>query len=128
VDQLGPDESIVDAQEREANTYALELLLGDHAALVESVRRESRGNYLRFKDAVATVAKQANVSPGLLGMVAAYELTEIGQAKDRWGSATNLAGPDGEGRGQVQTALIARLDTRGIPEEDASLLSAAVLS
>jgi hypothetical protein len=92
------------------------------------VRRESRGNYLRFKDAVATVAKQANVSPGLLGMVAAYELTEIGQAKDRWGSATNLAGPDGEGRGQVQTALIARLDTRGIPEEDASLLSAAVLS
>jgi transcriptional regulator with XRE-family HTH domain/Zn-dependent peptidase ImmA (M78 family) len=128
VDQLGPDESIVDAQEREANTYALELLLGDHAALVESVRRESRGNYLRFKDAVATVAQQANVSPGLLGMVAAYELTEIGQAKDRWGSATNLAGPDGEGRGQVQTALIAQLDTRGMTEEDASLLSAAVLS
>lgn len=128
VDQLGPDESAVDAQEREANEYALELLLGDHAALVEAVRRESRGNYLRFKDAVATVAKQGTVSPGLLGMVAAYELTELGQAKDRWGSATNLAGPEGEGRGQVQAALIARLDTRGMAEEDASLLSGAVLS
>jgi transcriptional regulator with XRE-family HTH domain/Zn-dependent peptidase ImmA (M78 family) len=128
VDQLGPDESTVDAQEQEANAYALELLVGDHATLVEAVRRESRGNYLRFKDAVATVAKQGNVSPGLLGMVAAYELTEIGQAKDRWGSATNLAGPDGEGRGQVQAALIARLNTRGMAEEDASLLSAAVLS
>lgn len=128
VDQLGPDENIVDVQEREANAYALSLLLGDHSALVESVRRESRGNYLRFKDAVATVARHANVSPGLLGMVAAYELSEIGQPKDRWGSATNLAAPDGDGREQVETELRTRLDAREMTGEDAALLSAVVLS
>lgn len=128
VDQLGPDENTVDVQEQQANTYALEMLLGDHAALVESVRRESRGSYLRFKGAVATIAKQANVSPGLLGMVAAYELTDVGQPKDRWGSATNLAASDGEGRHQVEAALKARLDTGGLADEDASLLAAAVLS
>lgn len=128
VDQLGPDEGIVDAQEREANAYALELLLGDHGALVDAVRRESRGNYLRFKGAVATVANQANVSPGLLGMVAAYELTDIGQAKDRWGSATNLAAPDGDGRQLVEAALRSRLDLHELTDEDASLLNSAVLS
>ncbi len=128
VDQLGPDETIVDAQEKAANDYALELLLGDHAGLVELVRRESRGNYLRFKGAVATIAKRSNVGAGLLGMVAAYELTDLGQPKDRWGSATNLAAPHGDGREQVEAALRRRLVMDHATDQDAALLSAAVLS
>jgi hypothetical protein len=35
-------------------------------------------------------------------MIAAYALTEVGQDKDRWGSATNLARSDGSGREQVE--------------------------
>lgn len=128
VDQLGPDEATVDDQEREANAYALDLLLGNPEELIAWVRNESRGNYLRFKAAVATVARQTSVSSGLLGMVAAYELTDIGQPKDRWGSATNLAVPDGDGIVEVEAALRSRVDTRGLSEEDAALVSVAVLS
>ena len=59
---------------------------------------------MRFKSAVERVAARANVSPGLLRMIAAYEITEVGQYKDRWGSATNLAKADGPGRPIVQRA------------------------
>jgi transcriptional regulator with XRE-family HTH domain/Zn-dependent peptidase ImmA (M78 family) len=126
VDALGPDASINDVQERDANNYALEVLLGDHKLLIDQVRHEARGNYLRFKGAVATVAKQAEVSAGILGMVAAYELTDIGQAKDRWGSATNLAIPDGQGRSVVEGALLDRLQIAELDDVDKSLLSLAV--
>ena len=128
VDQLQPRDDASDEQERAANTFALELLLGDHSALVDMVRRESRGNYLRFKGAVMTVAKRAKVSAGLLGMVAAYELTDIGEAKHRWGSATNLAGPDGVGRSEVEGALRRRLHMDPMSDEDSLLLTAVVSS
>lgn len=117
-----------DAQEHDANEFALELLLGDHRGLVSAVRAEARGSYLRFKGAVATVARRANVSAGLLGMVAAYELIDIGEAKDRWGSATNLAEADGLGRPPVQAALARHLDLDDIGEPDRGLLRAAVMA
>ena len=91
-----------DSTEQAANDFALEILLPNHEELLQEVRREARGSHLRFKGAVASVADAAQVSPGLLGMIAAYALTEVGQDKDRWGSATNLARPDGAGREQVQ--------------------------
>jgi transcriptional regulator with XRE-family HTH domain len=91
-----------DSTEQAANEFALEILLPHHQELLEDVRHEARGSHLRFKSAVASVADAAHVSPGLLGMIAAYALTEVGEYKDRWGSATNLARPDGGGREQVQ--------------------------
>lgn len=124
-EHLGDDS---DLQEHAANVFALRLLLGDHGALINAVRSEARGSYLRFKGAVATVAKRANVSAGLLGMVAAYELTDIGEAKDRWGSATNLALADGLGRPRVQEALESRLNLGDIPNLDRMLLGAAAIS
>ena len=112
VDNLRPGESPGgdDAQEHDANVFALQLLLGDYRSLLDEIRRESRGNYLRFKGAVATVARKRNVSTGLLGMVAAYELSDIGEPKDRWGSATNLARVEGDGRDTVTRELRGRVD------------------
>jgi transcriptional regulator with XRE-family HTH domain len=92
----------LDSTEQAANDFALEILLPNHEELLRDVRREARGSHLRFKGAVASAADSTHVSPGLLGMIAAYELTEVGQDKDRWGSATNLARSDGSGREQVE--------------------------
>lgn len=127
VDDLQPELSGEDDdQEHDANAFALRLLLGNYRALLDEVRRESRGNYLRFKDAVATVAGKRNVNTGVLGMVAAYELTDIGEPKDRWGSATNLARPEGDGREIVTRILSDRVDFRRLAGIDSMLIQAAV--
>jgi len=91
------------------------------------VRREARGSHLRFKGAVASVADAAQASPGLLGMVAAYALTEVGQDKDRWGSATNLARPDGGGREQVQKVARLFLSPSHLDPVDVVLIRQLVL-
>lgn len=88
----------VDEQEQEANDYALTLLLGGYRALLEDVRRRTAGDYMKFKFAVRDVATQAGVSPGLLGLAAAHEMPDVGEPKDTWGSATNLAKVEGVGR------------------------------
>jgi transcriptional regulator with XRE-family HTH domain len=117
-----------DAQEQEASDFALQLLLPNHEALLDDVRREARGSHLRFKGAVASVAKRAQISPGLLGMIAAYELTEVGEYKDRWGSATNLARPEGAGRPVVQEVAREHVALDRVSDVDATLLRALVLA
>ena len=129
VEDLRPGEStpgVYDDQEQEANEYALRLLLGDYQAVLNDVREESRGHYLRFKDAVATVARKWHTSVGLLGMVAAYELDDIGEPKDRWGSATNLARMEGEGRAITTRHFFERVDFSAMADLDAWLLETAV--
>jgi transcriptional regulator with XRE-family HTH domain/Zn-dependent peptidase ImmA (M78 family) len=128
VESLQLDAADSDADEREANDFALQLLLPGYQELLHAVQREARGNYLRFKGAVATVARRANVSAGVLGMVAAYELKEIGQYKDRWGSASNLARPDGIGRAIVQESARRYLALDGLSETEAIILNSLVLS
>ena len=115
-----------DQEEHDANEFALCLLLGDYRSRLDDVRRESRGEYLRFKDAVATVAWKSGMSPGLLGMLAAYELRDIGQPKDRWGSATNLARADGDGRDIVTQEFNSRVDRSRMSEIDTMLIQIAV--
>lgn len=122
------DRETQDGQERAANDYALELTLGRPDDLIRRVDVESQGSYLRFKGAVATVARQANVNAGLLGVVAAKVLTHVGEGKDRWGSANNLSLADGSPRPVAQAALERRITASIEPEVDAVLLRAAVLS
>lgn len=115
-----------DADELSATTFALELLLPNHEALLEEVRADARGDGVRFKFAVERVADRAGVSRGLLGIVAAFALQEVGRSLDRWGSATNLARPEGTGRDQLQRmarryATLDRIDPVG-----AALLGAVV--
>lgn len=129
VDALSPaDQASRDEQEREANDYALEMLLDGTDSLIARVDEASMGSHLRFKGAVVTVARQANVNAGLLGVVAAKVLDHVGEPKDRWGSANNLSLADGPPRPSVQTALYRRVRLDGVPELDRLLLVASVLS
>jgi transcriptional regulator with XRE-family HTH domain len=127
VDAPAPRLNSPDATEKAANQFALDILLPGHEQLLQDVRREARGSYLRFKGAVAAVAASANVSAGLLGMVAAYALTEVGQDKDRWGSATNLARADGTGREQVQAVARPFLSSKTLDDVDSLLIRVLVI-
>ncbi len=127
VDSPQPHSS-TDRDEDAASTFALDLLLPGHRQLLADVRAESRGSYLRFKSAVETVAAQAGVSPGLLGMVAAYELGDIGEDKDRWGSASNLAKADGRGRPVAEAIATRFVPVDTMPEVEATLIRAAVIT
>ena len=120
--------SATDRDEDAASIFALDVVLPGHRQLLLDVRAESRGSYLRFKSAVETVAAQAGVSPGLLGMVAAYELSDIGEDKDRWGSASNLAKADGRGRPLAEIAAREFLNIDRMSETDQALIYSAVLT
>jgi transcriptional regulator with XRE-family HTH domain/Zn-dependent peptidase ImmA (M78 family) len=120
--------STTDSDEDAASAFALDVVLPKHQQLLVDVRVESRGSYLRFKSAVETVAAQAGVSPGLLGMVAAYELTDIGEDKDRWGSASNLAKADGRGRPLAESVAKEFLNSDQMSETDQALIHAALLT
>jgi len=127
VESPAPRGDSIDSTEQAANDFALEILLPNHQELLQQLRREARGSHLRFKGAVASVADAAQVSPGLLGMIAAYALTEVGQDKDRWGSATNLARTDGTGREQVQKVARQFLSPRHLDPVDVVLMRQLVL-
>jgi transcriptional regulator with XRE-family HTH domain len=128
VDVESPTNPMVsDADEKSATEFALELLLPNPSELLEEVRADARGDGVRFKFAVERAAARAHVSPGLLGIIAAFALTEVGRPLDRWGSATNLAKPEGSGRRVVQTAASRRATLEQLPELDAALVRAAVL-
>jgi transcriptional regulator with XRE-family HTH domain len=117
-----------DADEESATTFALELLLPNYEALLEDVRIEARGSGVEFKFAVQRIAARAGVSPGMLGVVAAFALKEVGRQEDRWGSATNLAKPEGSGREKVRLAAKQRAALERVSLLDAALIRTAVLS
>ncbi|SRR6266851_161103 len=127
VDSPTPERSS-DTQEEQANRFALELVLPRYEELLTAVRQDARGDYMRFKFSVQRIAQRARVSEGMLAMVAAYALTEIGQYKDRWGSASNLARPEGQGRAIVQNALRMHLNIDRLPRLEREIVDAVCLS
>jgi len=112
-----------DQDERDANAYALDVLLPGHQQLLAEVREDAAGDYMRFKFAVQRVAARAGAAPELLGVVAAYEMTEVGEPKDRWGSAQNLA-PRGSGRATAERHFFERLPLDELAPLDAALVRA----
>ena len=116
-----------DRQEREATAFALALLVPNHQALLAEVRQRTSGNYLAFKGAVATTAKRHEISAGLLGMIAAYAISEVGEDKDRWGSATNLAKVEGGGRAVVAERARKRLRLEQLDAVDRAVVETVVL-
>jgi transcriptional regulator with XRE-family HTH domain/Zn-dependent peptidase ImmA (M78 family) len=117
-----------DKQEDGATTFALDLLLPNRISLLSEVRSDARGSHLRFKGAVERVAAKHRISPALLGMIAAYELVEVGEYKDRWGSASNLAKPEGSGRDVVETVLRDHLDEDLLSPQSRLVVGAAILT
>jgi len=132
VDVDSPALTDKDQQEQEANAFALELLVPNYRDLLAEVRARSQPERpkpeLRFKGAVASVAREAGVSPGLLGLIAAYELTDVAEHKDRWGSAINLDKPLGSARAAVQEVARSHLALDSIDELDCVLLETVVFS
>ncbi|MDB4947504.1 MAG: hypothetical protein JWM27_153 [Gemmatimonadetes bacterium] len=120
--------SISDSDEQAATYFALELLLPNHAILLKEISADARGDGVRFKFAVERVAARAQVSPGVLAMAAAFALPEIGHSQDRWGSATNLAKPQGDGRAQTLAAAHRRATLERMLHLDAALIRTVVLN
>lgn len=128
VDVDSPTLNTTDAQESAANQFALDLLLTRPRELLAAIRADARGDYMRFKFSVEKVAREADVSVGVLGMVAAYELKEIGEYKDRWGSATNLARPEGIGQPLLAATFRDHVQLERLAEADRQIIEAVVLA
>jgi transcriptional regulator with XRE-family HTH domain len=130
VDLTSPTEpNTSDDLEREATDYALELLLPDHEALIAEIRERSKTDPRKqFKWAVKAVAENANLSPAVLGVAAAFQLTDIARSQDRWGSTTNLGKPDGSGREIAESYYRAHVPLDGLTDIDAGLIRSLVLS
>lgn len=130
VDLTSPtDPNTSDDLEREATDYALELLLPDHEALIAEIRERSKTDPRKqFKWAVKAVAENANLSPAVLGVAAAFQLTDIARSQDRWGSTTNLGKPDGSGREIAESYYRAHVPLAGLTDIDAGLIRSVVLS
>ena len=129
VDVERPALDDTDQIERQANAYALELLLPDHEALVAEVREDSmRGQpHLRFKFAVERVAAAHGVNTALLAMIAAYALTDVAEQKDRWGSATNIAKAERSGAQVVREVVARYLSLDTVDRDEAAILQTVVL-
>lgn len=129
VDVERPDLQDTDDTERQANAFALQLLLPNHEQLVAEVREDSlRGQpRLRFKFAVERVAAAHGVNTALLAMVAAYALTDVAEQKDRWGSATNIAKTEPSGAQVVRDVVARYLSLETVDSEEAAILQTAVL-
>jgi Zn-dependent peptidase ImmA (M78 family)/transcriptional regulator with XRE-family HTH domain len=129
VDVEAPEaQGLDDDQEREANAFALALLLGDPEGLLADVRARTKNDAPRlFKFSVRDVAAAQHVSPGVLGFAAAHEMSDVPADNDRWGSAQNLAkAEDAHGRARVQAEYRARIGLDGIDDIDAALVAAVV--
>jgi transcriptional regulator with XRE-family HTH domain len=128
------DEPLVaseDEQEREANRFALDLLIPDRERLFAEIRNRSGQSMQmqknKFKWKAKEVAEEEKLSVPLLALAAAYALTDIAEPRDRWGSATNLSKEEGAARPLVTSAFEQRIALDQLPELDAALLRAVVL-
>ena len=119
--------TVSDSDEESANNFALDLLVPNHLTLLQEILADARGDRVQFKFAVERAAARAGLSPGVLGIVAAFALTGLGRPQDRWGSATNLARAEGSGREKVRAVAESRAVLSGLSELDAALIRAVVL-
>lgn len=120
-----------DEQEREANDFALDLLVPNRDALFAEIRDRSAGPLRRqkerFKWEAKKVAEQADLNVPIVVLAAAYALTDVAEPRDRWGSAMNLAKEEGAARPLLISAFEQRIDLDQVSQLDTALLGAVVL-
>lgn len=129
VDVTAPtDPNTEDQLEREATGYALEVLLPGHETLIAEVHERAKGDPRnKFKWVVKAIAEHANLSPSLLGVAAAHQLTDLARQQDRWGSAVALGEDDGSGREIAESYYRAHVPLAGMTDIDAGLIRSVVL-
>lgn len=118
-----------DAQEDEANAYALELLLPGHQEMLDEIRRRSQGPdaNVKFKFKAISAANTRGYSPSLVLLVAAFGLPDVARERDRWGSAYNEAKKEGSAQEVVVKGFARNVDLGRLNPLDALLLRALAL-
>jgi transcriptional regulator with XRE-family HTH domain len=119
-----------DEQETLANEYALDLLVPDHAAMLDEIRQRLQGldpdAKLKFKAIDAARVRGYNVP--LVLLVAAFGLRDLGRDASRWGSANNEAKLEGSARAVVASEFTRNLDLGQLDRLDAALIRALAVN
>lgn len=118
-----------DEQEREANAYALDLLVPDHTAMLAEVRRRAEGPEApkRFKWKAKAVAEEHGYNVPLVLLIAAYGLPDVARVGDRWGSAIEEAKLESPARPLVAAEFARHVDLARLDRLDSLLVSALAL-
>ncbi len=119
-----------DTEERQANQYALDLLVPDHAVMLREIRERSEGpradDIYKFKAEEAAQARGYNKPLTLL--VAAFALPGLARDDSRWGSANNEAKREGSGRRLVAEQFAGRVDLNELDRLDSLLVKELALA
>ncbi len=115
-----------DEQERQANAYALDLLVPDHAAMLAEIRRRLRGldPDAKLKWKAMDVARERGYNVPLVLLVTAFGLRDLARDDSRWGSANNEAAKEGSARAVVAREFRRNLDLERLDRLDAALIRA----
>jgi transcriptional regulator with XRE-family HTH domain len=120
-----------DREEEEANTFARKLLVPESDRLLSEIRDRCEGTAKhqreRFKWEMSKVAKEAGLNPALVGIIAAFALTDIARPRDRWGSAINIAKEQGAARPVARRVFGEKVDLNRLEKFDRALVEAVVL-
>ncbi len=115
-----------DEQEEQANAWALDLLVPDHAAMLEEIRRRLWGldpdEKLKWK--AMDVARERGYNVPLVLLVTAFGLRDLARDDSRWGSANNEAAKDGPARAVVAHEFRRNLELDRLDRLDAALIRA----
>lgn len=119
-----------DQQEREANAYALDLLVPGHGEMLDEIRRRSAGPKAseKFKFKAIAAAEERGFNAGLVLLIAAFGLPDVARPGDRWGSANNEAAREGSARRLVAEYFAANVDLERLDRLDALLLQALAIA
>jgi transcriptional regulator with XRE-family HTH domain len=120
-----------DHQEKEANQFALDVLVPNSASLFARIRDRSGPTLQQqkesFKWRAQDVAEEAGVDHTLLCLVAANALTDVAEPGDRWGSAINFAKDQEAARPVVQEEFKRHIDLEALDALDKALLEVVTL-
>lgn len=119
-----------DNQEKQANAYALELLVPGYRDMLNEIRQRLDGldADAKFKFKAIDVAKARGYNVPLVLLVAAFGLPDLGRPDSRWGSANNEAKHEGSARALVAREFAHHVDLERLDPLDALLIRAVVLS
>jgi transcriptional regulator with XRE-family HTH domain len=130
VDVGSAHESSDDGQEQDANAFALDLLIPDHARMLAQIRAAAAGPRanVRFKFEAINAAKARAYDPALALVVAAFGLPDVARPGDRWGSANNEAKGEPGARKLVAQQFARHVELDQLDRLDAALLRELALS
>lgn len=119
-----------DEQEAAANQYALDLLVPDIDEMLVEIRARLIGEDpdRKFKFKARDVARAWGYDSGLVLLIAAFGLPDLGRDDSRWGSAHHEAEAAGSGRELVEAEYRRHVDLDRLDRLDAALLRALAVS